>query len=254
MHRLIKLWLKLNRATWRGDPCREERRHALVKRLAPGRSFLDVGGMWSLAGGIGFRAEAAGATQVTLLDAVDPSPEFDELHAERDSQLRYVQGDLHEVETLELVGAHDVVWCTGVLYHTPHPYQQIEHLRRLTKEHLVLGTQVIPEIPGFRGSAIFYPLLDDKSREALAAPFSPDEMRLAVSEPFSFNSGWEYSNWWWGITPSALRAMLKLAGFEIVEEHRPEPLFIEILAKAVEGDFKAPPLDYARLRGLARES
>jgi hypothetical protein len=33
-------------------------------------------------------------------------------------------------------------------------------------------------------------------------------------------AGEGYAPWYWGITPSALRAMLPLAGFEIVEEHQ----------------------------------
>ena len=37
------------------------------------------------------------------------------------------------------------------------------------------------------------------------------------SEPFDPERG--YGNWFWGITPSALRAMLDATGFAIAQEH-----------------------------------
>ena len=252
VHPLIRLWLRLNRARWRDDHGRRERRRKIVAELAPGRTFVDIGGMWSLNGEIAFWAEEAGATKVTLVDAFDPSEEFQAEHARRGSSVTYLQADLHEPESIELIGPHDVVWCTGVLYHTPHPYLQFEHLRRLTKERLFLGTHVIPEIPGFPGASIFYPLLDDSAREAYASAYRRDQLRAAVAQPFSFEPGWEYANWWWGITPSALRAMMAVAGFEIIEEHRPEALFMDILAAPTPSEWTTPPFDYTRRRGLER--
>ena len=252
MRPLIRPWLKLKRARWRGDRGRQERRHQLINQLAPGRSFLDAGGMWNLAGEIAFQAEEAGATAVTLLDGIDPEEQFLKQRADTNSEVRYVQGDLHEPATLQLVGEHDIVWCTGVLYHTPHPYLMVEHLRSLSREYMVLGSHVIPEVPGFPQACIFYPLLEDRARNGFASTYDSESMRLGPVQPFSFKPGWEYSNWWWAITPSAVRAMLSLAGFEIIEEHEPEPLFMDVVAKVTERPSPTPPLDYARLRGLDR--
>ena len=38
---------------------------------------------------------------------------------------------------------------------------------------------------------------------------------IAVTEPFDPDEA--YGNWWWGITPSALRGMLEAAGFAVDE-------------------------------------
>jgi hypothetical protein len=204
-----------------------------VKQLAPGRSFVDI------------------ATDVTLVDAIDPSEEFLAEHERRGSRVKYLQADLHEPASIEMIGVHDVVWCTGILYHTPHPFLQVEHLRQLTRERLVLGTHVIPEIPGFPGASIFYPLLEDSAREAYGSVYD-DQPRLAVKQPFSLEPGHEYANWWWGISPSALRAMMRLAGLDIIEEHQPEPLFMDIVAKPSGSKWHSPAFDYTRRRGLDR--
>lgn len=62
-----------------------------------------------------------------------------------------------------------------------------------------------------------------------------------------------YANFWWGMTPSAVRAMLDLARFRIVEECQPHPLTFELVAEAVRGDEILPQLDFSRQRGLDRE-
>src|SRR4051794_21275364 len=92
-------------------------RDALVRAHAPGRSFLDVGCMWSVDGAVSFLAEDAGATAVTGLDLMPASERFEREREQRSSAVRFVQGDLHDTD----VGRHDVVWCFGVLYHVPSP-------------------------------------------------------------------------------------------------------------------------------------
>ncbi len=43
---------------------------------------------------------------------------------------------------------------------------------------------------------------------------------LGIGHPFDDRPMHGYGNFWWGITPSALRAMLRSARFEVVEERR----------------------------------
>src|SRR3954462_6590556 len=69
-------------------------RNALIDRLAPGRSFIDVGGMFGIDGEVAFRAERAGATRVVLFDGMDPTQQFFEKHEAAESEITYVQGDL----------------------------------------------------------------------------------------------------------------------------------------------------------------
>ncbi|MDX6671906.1 MAG: tRNA (mo5U34)-methyltransferase [Solirubrobacteraceae bacterium] len=208
---LARAWLAAARARRRasrrrhGPPPRE----ALVARHASGRSFADVGCMWSVDGAIAFAAEAAGATSVTGLDVMGATPAFEAERARRGSSVRFVRGDLHDPAVVAQVGVHDVVWCSGLLYHAPHPLLTLERLRELTGETLLLATESLPEVPGLRGACVFYPGAD---RAPFAAPG-----RVGLATPFDAARG--YENWWWGITPSALRGMLDAAGFAVVDLH-----------------------------------
>jgi len=189
-------------------------REALVRAHAPGRSWLDVGCMWGVDGAIAFLAEEAGAKRVTGVDMMGPTPRFTAEHARRGSDVRYVGGDLHDPATLEEAGVHDVVWCSGVLYHAPHPLLTLERLRAVCGGTLILATEALPELPGVPGACVFYPALDAKGRRAYER--APGGRALAVTEPYDPAAG--YGNWFWGITPSALRGMLEVAGFEIERE------------------------------------
>ncbi|WP_372788043.1 class I SAM-dependent methyltransferase [Paraconexibacter sp.] len=183
----------------RGVPPRAD----LVARHVAGRSFADVGCMWSVHGAISFAAEDAGATEVSGMDVMGQTAEFQAEHARRGSKMRFVQGDLHDEVALAGLGAHDVVWCSGVLYHAPHPLLTLERLRSVTRETLILATETIPERIGRRNVCVFAP---------------EPGIHPTHTEPFDPARG--YVNWYWAITPSALRAMLGAGGFEITEEHR----------------------------------
>lgn len=191
----VRLRARLSRAT----PPREE----LVARLAAGRSFADVGCMWNVNGGIAFAAEAAGATEVAGMDLMGETPAYQAEHARRSSKMRFVQGDLHDELALARLGVHDVVWCSGVLYHAPHPLLTLERLRSVTAQTLILATETLPERLLARNVCVFAP---------------KPGTHPTHTEPFDPARG--YVNWYWGITPSALRAMVGASGFTIREEHR----------------------------------
>ena len=179
-------------------PPREE----LIARHAPGRSFVDVGCMWSVDGALAFAAEDAGATSVTGVDVMGETPAYQAEHARRGSSVRFVQGDLHDPATVERVGVHDVVWCSGVLYHAPHPLLTLERLRALTGRTLLLATETAREQRRRPNTIRFAP---------------PPGAHPAHTEPFDPARG--YVNWYFLPTPSALRAMLAATGFAVVEEH-----------------------------------
>jgi hypothetical protein len=261
MRPLTEAWIALWRARRKiGKPTKEaweaERQRWIVTH-APGKSFIDVGGQLFLLGGRAFAAEEAGASAVTLLDAGEP---FDEWYAERErrgSQIRFVQGDVHDPVTVqERAGPHDVVWCTGVIYHSPDPFGLLEQLRGITREYLYLGSHTIPEIPGVAQGCVFYPYLDDDSRQAYTRPHWGDTKGAwGIGTPFVETPMYGHGNFWWGITPSALRAMLKAARFEVVEEIRTHhsPWYTDIVARPVDRDPVLPPVDFYRRRGEARE-
>lgn len=182
----------------RAAPPRED----LVARHAAGRSFADIGCMWSVDGALAFAAEEAGATQVTGMDVMAPTPAFEAEHARRRSAVRFVRGDLHDEAALARVGVHDVVWCSGVLYHAPHPLLTLERLRSITGSTLILATETVGEVRGRPQAMIFAPA--PGSHPAHTEPFDPAKA---------------YGNWWWGLTRSAVVAMVEAAGFAVAEQH-----------------------------------
>ncbi|MDQ3677599.1 MAG: class I SAM-dependent methyltransferase [Actinomycetota bacterium] len=190
---------RLRRRLGTGAPPREE----LIARHVAGRSFVDVGCMWNIHGALCFVAEDAGATTVTGVDVMAPTPRFLDEMERRGSKVRFVEGDVHSPATVAAVGPHEVVWCSGVVYHAPHPLLTLERLRALTTGTLLLASETIPDTPGRRGTCVIAPGPGD--HPGARPPAGPGE---------------GYGPWYWGISPSALRTMLTLSGFAIAEEHR----------------------------------
>ncbi|HUR84061.1 MAG TPA: class I SAM-dependent methyltransferase [Solirubrobacteraceae bacterium] len=188
-------------------------RETLIARHVAGRSFVDVGCMWTIHGALCFAAEDAGAASVTGVDVMAPTERFEAELRRRDSKVRFLQGDIHDPATVAAIGRHDVVWCSGVLYHAPHPLLTLERLRDLTAQTLLLATETVPETPGRRGTCVIAPGREEHpNAEPPAGP------------------GAGYGPWYWGISPSALRSMLTLSGFTVVEEHR-TPFHVTVVAR-----------------------
>lgn len=229
----------------------EQRRIRFIGDNAPGRSFADIGGMYGIDGDIAFRAEEAGASSVTVFDAGEPTPAFLERHEKSSSSVRHVQGDLEDPVSLEEIGPHDIVWCVGVIYHTPNPVLQLMHLHRITKELLFIGSATIPEIPGFPQASVYYPYLDQQNRAPYARGIGKPDQALAVGTAFDDRPMYGHGNFWWGITPSAMRAMLRTARFEVIEELRSDiyPWGTEYVARPTAEHPSLPPVDYYRTRG-----
>jgi hypothetical protein len=229
----------------------EEQRDRLIREYAPGRSFADIGGMFGRPGEVAFAAEAAGATRVTLFDSGEPNPRFLERHAALGSSVRTVQGDLEDPVSMERVGVHDVVYCTGVIYHTPNPFLQLAHLRRITGDYLLVGSATIPEIPGVPQACVYYPYLEAERRAPWARGWQDPAGAVGIGTAFDGRPMYGHANCWWGITPSALRAMVRSARFEIVEEYATPltPWGLSLLARPVPEPPSLPPTDYYRLRG-----
>jgi hypothetical protein len=202
---VAQLRARLGRAT----PPRDE----LIARHVAGRSFVDVGCMWTIDGALCFAAEDAGAATVTGVDVMSPTPRFTAELERRGSKVRFLQGDLHDPGTIAQIGRHDVVWCSGVLYHAPHPLLTLERLRELTGDTLLLATETVAETPGRRNTCVIAPGRDEHPN----------------SEPAA-GPGQGYGPWYWGISPSALRTMLTLSGFQVVEEHR-TPFHVTVVAR-----------------------
>ena len=259
-----RVWSKAARARRRfGDSEDwEQGRLDWVRANAPGKSFADIGGMFKYVGDIAFLAEESGATEVTMFDVGDPdiicegNPEwgwFDKKKADRGSNVRYVQGNLEDPAAVEQIGVHDIVFFSGVLYHTPNPVLQLMQLRAITGELAFISTLTIPEVPGFPQACVFYPYLDEDARRPYANGYWWANDLLAVGPPMDERPMYGYGNCWWGITRSALLAMLRSARFEVVRERKMElrPFVTELVVRPVAAHPMLPPVTYFRERGEA---
>ncbi len=127
--------------------------------------------MWGVNGEHAFTAEEAGATAVKGVDVFGPTPEFLEKKKERHSSVEFILGDIGQPDVLEQVGIMDIVFCAGVLYHHPSPFDLLVALRRICGQMLILRTSTIPENPWLSNSAVYYPMLNPKQTEAMGSFF-----------------------------------------------------------------------------------
>ena len=209
----LNLWWRYWRA-WLGEiPGNYDRLPEYIRNHAPGRSFVDVGCMWGVNGEYAFIAEQAGATTVKAVDVFGPTPEFEQKRIERGSRVEFVLGDITRPETLAAVGQADVVFCAGVLYHHPSPFDVLVALRRICRDTLILRTSTIPEIRGLPNAAVYFPMLDAKAREMWNLKALGLLHQAGISNEFQPAEG--YGNWFWGLTPSCLESLLKTAGFRV---------------------------------------
>jgi SAM-dependent methyltransferase len=221
-----------------------------IRRHAPGKSFADIGCMWGVNGEYAFLAEAAGATRVVAVDVFGPTPEFEEQRTARGSRVTFVLGDITSPATLDAAGQVDVVFCAGVLYHHPSPYDLLVALRRICRETLILRTSTIPEVRGLPNAAVFFPMLDARGRALWNLKRLGVLHQAGISGAFDPADG--YGNWFWGLTPSCLESLLRTAGFE-VETRATEAFAQTVVCRAVAAalDHRLPGEAEARTMGAA---
>lgn len=222
----------------------------LIEKHAPGRSFADIGCMWGVNGGFAFAAERAGATQVVAVDVFGPTPEFDQKHRENRSAVRFVLGDISRADTVARVGEVDVVFCAGVLYHHPSPFDLLVALRRICRETLILRTSTIPEIPGLPNAAVYFPMLTARARELWNLRPLGVLHQAAISTEFKPEDG--YGNWFWGMTPSCVESLLQTAGFR-VELRATEAFAQTVVCRAVEVPLEHRLPDELEARAIGSE-
>lgn len=219
-----------------------------IRKHAPGKSFADIGCMWGVNGEYAFIAEEAGATRIVGVDVFGPTPEFDQKKLARASKVEFVLGDISRGETLTRIGQVDVVFCAGVLYHHPSPFDVLVALRRICRETLILRTSTIPEVEGLPNAAVYFPMLDAKGRELWNLKRLGLLHQAGISNEFQPGEG--YGNWFWGLTPSCLESLLRTAGFRV--DYRATEAFAQnLVCAAVDAplDHRLPGEDEARLLG-----
>ena len=255
--RLNGLWRRWR--GWRGEVVGSyDRLPEYIRNHAPGKSFADVGCMWGVNGEYAFIAEEAGATRVVGVDVFGPTPEFEQQRRARGSRVEFVLGDISRPSTLARIGEVDVVFCAGVLYHHPSPYDLLVALRRICRETLILRTSTIPEVKGLPNAAVYFPMLDARGRKLWNLKRLGLLHQAGISNEFQPHEG--YGNWFWGLTPSCLESLLKTAGFR-VDFRATEAFAQSVVCTAVDAplDHQLPGEEEARMMaaeisaaGLAR--
>lgn len=165
------------------------RRFNLPENLA-GKRVLDIG-CWD--GFYSFEAERRGA-EVMAIDAWTPENFFKAKRALA-SRVEFDELSVHEISR-ERLGAFDIVFFLGVLYHLKHPLLALEQICEVTREFALIETHVVDDFFNLPQPVMeFYEL---------------DEL------------GGQYDNWW-GPNVECLLRMLRTAGFAHCELLRRTP-------------------------------
>jgi len=207
-----------------------------IARLVPGASFADVGGLWGTVNEKVSVAMRAGARECTMADI---TPQGHELWAAFDRHCEGLGVAGYRKLTVDIVapqpelalGVHDVVHCSGIIYHLPDPFRMLRNLHRVTRRHLIVTSMVVAEemrtpagtLPFGPDEARFVPTLTPASRAIVAAYFDALGIRIAAingeAEPWIYPDGQEnYGPWWWLYSPAFFRGMAEVAGFAVEGE------------------------------------
>jgi hypothetical protein len=134
-----------------------------------------------------------------------------------------------------------------VLYHHPSPFDLLAALRRICRETLILRTSTIPEVRGLPNAAVYFPMLDANHRALWNLKRLGVQHQSGITNEFQPREG--YGNWFWGLSPSCLMALLQTAGFRV--DFRASEAFAQTLVcTAVDAPFVHRPPDEREARAI----
>jgi tRNA (mo5U34)-methyltransferase len=176
-----------------------------LERLAPTARVLDT---FCANGAFSFEAARLGAARVLGVDFDPPRIECADLvsgllsaHAWAGTVPEFRSGNVYDLAAATGGEEFDVVVCLGGLYHVADPVLVLKRLREAAAEgaHMLFQTSRLVWVPG------------------QWARFSVREEDRRGSGLSSHRAGEGV----WELSPGALRAMLRVAGFEILEVRMP---------------------------------
>ena len=143
-----------------------------------------------------------------------------------------VRLDVTEPEKYGPLPRHDIVHCSGIIYHLPDPWRMLANLRRLAGDYLIITSMVVPEhIENDAGTlafdadmAAFVPSLNQHTRAVVAEHFDQAGIKVgainqALQEPWLWPDGTpNFGPWWWLMSPAFLRGMVEIVGFAVEDE------------------------------------
>lgn len=214
-----------------------DHRELFIQKVASGKSFVEVGGLWGEVNEKATIAHKAGASKISAIDIWNEESEWWDKFDKRCQLLdiknvsKYI-GSIDNPEVVKTVPVHDIAHCAGVLYHCPNPFLTISNLAALCSEYLILTSASFPSIIETEVGGIY---LDDDA--AISVPALTEKKRIVLNEYITKNYGggayginyptdaWyfedsnpNYGPWWWIWTPNYLKSMAEAVGLEVVDE------------------------------------
>lgn len=179
---------------------------AMIKIYAPNSNYLAIDNDLEVARQLTDIARLAGSSSVQVVDRVEAN------------------------STESNWGQFELISFTGGLHRQPNPLHTLVQIRKLCKDYLLVESNTVPEMPGISQGAVFWPRLDKKERKLWV--FEPDrpDSQPGILTPFDYR--YPTKQWYWGITPSCLRALLQLAGFEVILNFT-HPFYQIVVCRAV---------------------
>ncbi|MEG4089923.1 tetratricopeptide repeat protein [Microcoleus sp. Pol12B4] len=208
-------------------------RDRYIARVAKGKTFAEVGGLWGAVSEKVSVASKYGAVSLTMIDAMPASMHWWQDFHDRMTSLNIanyhcINQDITQIQLADIGEPYDVVHCAGVLYHHPHPLQILVALRQITREHLIFTSAITQEviendlgryeIPA--SGVMFIPALDDAERAILTAywrTYINNNQLIGITEKAVFDIN-NFAACWWLPTATALEAMCKVAGFNVLDK------------------------------------
>jgi hypothetical protein len=208
---------------------------AWIGRLVPGRSFIDVGGLWGTHNEKVSVAARAGASSTTMVDFEPAGNALWQAFEARAAALGVsghasIEANLDDPALPERIGQFDVVHCSGVVYHCPDIYHSIRQLARLARRHVLIGSMTMPErvenaegaLDFSGGQMITVPALRGQARAVVTRHFQDlgfvvHNITSPESFPWSRAGRPSYSPWWWLYSAATLADMVEATGLRVIE-------------------------------------
>lgn len=200
-------------------------------------SFVDVGGLWGTTNEKISVASMAGFRELTMADMQPAGNEWWLAFDARmlDHGVSGVQSIVTEATPPGLarrIGVHDVVHCSGVIYHVPSPFELLWNLASCANNFLIINSMVVPPRVenefGCReidpSKPVCVPLLDETDRQIYGSYFESKGLvigHLNGASVLNWHDGSgspDFAPWWWLFSPEALRNIIERASFKIVDE------------------------------------
>jgi 2-polyprenyl-3-methyl-5-hydroxy-6-metoxy-1,4-benzoquinol methylase len=211
----------------------EDARDQWIKDLVPGKSFVDVGGLWGTVNEKVTVAAKVGAASTTMLDITSLDRPLWRAFYERCASLgvsgcQSISANIDELGLEKKVGQFDVVHCSGVLYHCPNPLHTLTQLARISRKYLILTSTVIPStvsnskgtITVPPGAALFVPYLSQDQMAILKEHWERGGVSSAIGiteQPSTWRIE-DYAPWWWLFPVATVRQLIMAVGFDVLED------------------------------------